>query len=336
MLKDKRWILLHFRSLGKVGLHQSWIGANALYSKFRNDPLSWIWPFTVLMIPVALYGITHLYIDEIIVELAKARIVLSDYYPFFLVRWNNIIQHLLWVLAGIISFLTIYRYHTQREGYTWFSTSLIFNSSRAIIFNLPLSYAFLSVIINWVLFSISLFMMLQDDVKKYTILYPDLMYGLKPAYEALLVLSSTILALSFLSVVVLYRERRQKYSKIYYLGLYGGILLVTLIIFSVIYQFDQRLGNIKENALYEIISTVDLTLGGAVNEASNGQIVNALHFYQIVLQLPGNFPIPPWVTYIFGVRTIVIIFELLVAFSPDVEQKTISKVVKTLLSKLED
>jgi len=335
---DYRYVIQSRHRLARSFARQYKHGAVARVHEFRSDPLSWSWPITVLALTTVLYGLTRSYIGNVVNDLAINNIYLLDYRPAVMVAANASIQYLMWIMAIGISISSFYRYYKARSVPTWFSRSNMYSMSRCLIFNTPLTYMTFQVIFLWLAFSVTLYNLLSDDWLVYEPLAPDMLYGLKPAYDAILILSVFIIVFSSFSIVILWRERRQKYSWNYQLILLGGILSVLLITGFLVYHFDQRLGNIKENALSTLFKqSPALGISNFVNTnlARESSLVR-LQAYYIIMQLPGGFPIPSWFSYIFSIRAILLLYEAYALLSVESNKQSFAELAREIIGKLKE
>lgn len=307
------------------------LGGQARLQEFKADTLSWLWPITVLAIPTYLYGFSYQIIIKTVEELANGGITLIDYrltMPLF--NWSENIQFIVWFVAIFTSLFTFWQYRNRPlEERTWLSKSDIFHGSRIIFFNSVLSYMIITTMLIWSDFMYALYKMLGDDILHYEILHQDLMYGLRPAYEAVIVLGLAFLAISLLPLIMLIRERSQRFSRGYYLLVYSGVIFVILSGAFVVIQFHIRLGMIQESALYQIISTVDLEISEIITHKP--EMLEGLWFYDLVSGLPGGFPVPRWLEFLFTARVVLIPYEIYTLFAAGGGKATLSDILRRVI-----
>jgi hypothetical protein len=304
--KTLTYMNLHFKS-----------GGLSRWEIFKKDPIAFSWPFTVLAIPTALYGITHSTIINSISELQKSGINLTDFRLMVIQISDSYMQYVIWFFAIVLSVPTLFRYRHKRSVSTFFSDSLLFNSSRIFLFNIPLAYMIFTMIFLWLDYYTAVFRMLSRRIGTINPLNQDLMYGLSSVYDTLIGMSFVLLVLSLLPSVILFRERKEKYSWQYKTGIYSGIVLVMLLIVIIFIQFDNRLEIIKTNALAELLKNFPNTMDMAQVDVS--QLNVNLNYYLVLMNLPDNVPIPFWFEYMFGARLFLLLYELINFVSPNLK-----------------
>lgn len=294
-------------------------------NEFRSDILSWLWPITVLAMPIALYGITRYVITNTTNSLISIGINLDKYQ---ILPYSYNIQILIWLAVVSASLTTIYRYRYQRSKPTFFSRSTIYSSIRVILFNIPIGYATLNIILTTVSFMVMFYRVLSDNSLSYNIFHPDQMYGFKISYNTIIGISFILLIISFLPTVILLREKNETYNKIYKLGIYSGIVLTFVSMGTLIYQFGERLESIQNVALQ-----VDLLNQLNVNK-NDIQTLTYLTYYSIVSSFPSRFPVPIWLSSLVSFRALVLGYELFRVFTSNTKELSIAEVFKFISSKL--
>ncbi len=309
-------------------------GGQIRLQEFRKDALSWSWPITILAFPTILYGLSRSKMIESVETLRIAGIELTKYRPALISNNDHNIQYVIWVIAIVIGFSSYYRYINQRSIPTFFSRSKFFTFSRNIIFNIPITYITINIIVIWCDFSFAISSMFLDNTINYPIFYPDLMYGLKPLYNLVISFSFSILSLSFLPILIFSREREQKYRWMYLWLLYGGIGFVIILGVFIIFLFDNRLSIIKANALNNLFLIIGQfsILDSTKTSSMNLEVV--FQQFNIIKELPGGFPLPLWLSSLVGLRSVVFLYELLIFLSPKGLQKPILEFVKEKILKL--
>jgi len=282
-----------------------------------------------------LYGITKTTILESTLRLSYSGIPIESHRLTFFKASDVSLQYYLWLVAIIISFSTFIRYRYQRTEMTWFSKSITFHLFRIILFNIPLTYFFLNIILVWLDYSSGLISLLQDDSISYSILHPDLMYGLKDIYNTILGFSVAMVFLSLLPAIMLLREGREKYKNIYFVFLYSGIIVVLIYTLVIIKNFDSRLALIKENALAELVSKIPVTPNELIDQDHAVISIASLSYYLVIMNLPGEFPRPFWFDYLIGSRLILLAYEFFNLFSPASEKIELKEIINRIFSRSE-
>lgn len=318
-----------FRNLIRSTTRQFLKGGRNRCYLFIKDPIAKYWPLTVLAIPVLLYGTTHSIIRDTLEKSMQGGIDITKYRLPIFSSCSEDIQFIIWGIAIITNIPTFFRYRLPRSKPTFFSESIIFNSLNLIFFNIPLGYVIISLITMWCDFCASIYRLLLDNNVIYAYLNTDMMYGLRPTYDAVLGLSIGLIILSLLPTILIIRERKEKYSWTYYLGVYGGIFIILTFAIILISQFDTRLGLIKQNALLGALPA-DFRIESLTEDKIPLAISNML-YYQILLNLPGNFPFPFWFEYVFGARGLIFIFELFRIISPKALMNPLVSIIKDII-----
>jgi len=300
-------------------------GAQEGLKDYRSDPLAFIWPFTVLAIPIAIYGITRSSVANTSDMLLSTGLALDPY------RWqlfSFLDIRIAWIILGVavISETSSFIRYRQRSKPLWFAKYPLLQFSRILLFNLPIFYAAANIVLIWIDFTIGLSGSLLDNGIQYQVLHPDLMYGLRPVYNELLGISILLLFLSLLPTILLLREKKEKYSWIYYALLYGGVVILILLFGYLVYLLDQRLGMIQQVTLGEIGNQ----LHTVTDFDERGLLID---YYSLVSTLPNSFPIPFWFEYVAGARILLFVYELFVMFSPKADQLSVRDVLTNLLKK---
>lgn len=297
-------------------------GSHQRVNEFRNDPSSWYWPITILAIPIAFYGFTKSSIFATVNLLDTAGIQLINYRIAPFTFFSNQIQYILIFVAFVNISYSFYRYQYARTASTWFSKSVVFHILRIILFDALLSYLIFNILLVYFDFFSSLYFALLDPNIVYNALHPDLMYGLRPAYNELLLLISLMAILSFLPTIMLIREKKEKYKWIYYLLFVAGLLIAVLFIsITLIYQFHIRLDSIHQQSLETIIQQTDISLN-AIGVNANLLLKESLglQYYWLLKEFPNGFILPSWLQYILSFRIILLVLELLSLRNSDKDQ----------------
>lgn len=289
-------------------------GAQKKYKQFLQDPISISWPLTVLFIPTILYGITHQVITHTLSSSFDGGIDIIRYRTLLFSNNSTNLQYYVWGIIIFSTLPTFFRYRYGRNTKVFFSESIFFNFSRLLLFNIPIGYMVSSVVIMWIDFSIAIYKLLLDTKQEYVILHPDSMYGLKPIYDTVILMGFGLIIISLLPSVLLIREKGQNYRWMYYLGMYGGLLTVIVLVGILIYQFDLRLGVIKQSALAQVVP-IDYCFDCLKNIDNINTQLKFL-YYELILTLPGSFPIPFWFEYVIGARSLFLVYELFIFTSP--------------------
>jgi hypothetical protein len=298
------------------------IGSRKLLKEFYKDKLSWSWPLTSLALPTLLYGLTRKLAVDGVLSLTTNGINVDN---FNLLPSNIWVQFFLWGFALILSLRTFYRYHKERSKPTWFSRIWFFSFSRVLLFNFPLSYMVLSIIYIWAQYSTSLFLILSSNQIQYTIFHPDLMYGLGKVYNSVVTMGVFLIILSLLPALMLIREKREKYNKMYYILIYGGIITLFFLLSSLIIKFDQRLGNIREFALNSIQTKIQIGIPASIETISN------LEYFSLISNLPGRFPMPALLSFLLSARSIALFFEIMKIISHSTSNSNLFKLLQKIL-----
>lgn len=317
----------------RLAIHQFRMGGDQRRQEFRSDSLSWIWPITVLAIPTALFGVTRTVVKSVVADLIEAGVLIINYriLPF---SWlGDRVQYLTWLISLLVAFITLWRYRRRRLTQTWFSRSIVFHVLRIVLFDTPLVYMIMNVALLWFDFAASLYRVLLDHSIAYTILHPDLMYGLQSAHKAVVGISLSLVLVSLLPTIMLLREKQETYSWIYYVVLYSSVLITFVLGGILIYQFDQRLEAIQQATLQVVLERVDLGTDAVTGGGNPTQMTAGLQYYMLVSRLPGGFPVPSWFKYVFGVRILVLGYELYVILSSVTEQASLSEAVWRFIQK---
>lgn len=312
------------------------IGSQSRLTEFHKDPLSWSWPAIVLLIPIAIYGISRGAIQESMSSLINASIIVTNYQLPWMISMGSYVQVIVWLLSLIISISSFYRYDQQRSKPTWFSKSKTFHLLRILLFDLILAYAVINTLILWLDYAITLYRILSDTTVSYNILYPDQMYGLEPAYKLILGLGFSLILFSLLPIVMILREKTERYSKIYSLLLYGGLVSAAVLISILVYKFDQRLHFIQQTALTEVVQSGNLTITGILHSSNLLSMLARMNYYSIIRDLPGAFPVPPWFQYLFSARLLLLAYEIYLLLSPQAETRTVKETIRRIIQKISD
>jgi hypothetical protein len=271
------------------------------------DKMALVWPLTVLAIPILIYGIGRGVISEAVQSLANIKINIELYHVLPL---RPYLQYLVWIFSVIFTIRSFYRYHVERSEKTFFAKSVLFHVLRNLLIILPLTYIIASIVVVWLDFSLTLYRVLIDNAIQYTVLHPDLMYGYRTVYKAILFMGVSLVIASLLPVVVFTRERGQKYQRIYTIGLYAALLAVFVSAGLLIYRFGERLEKIQLSALRAATSALDMSLEGITNNPDTNQVAVGLQYFAIVSSLPDKFIFPPFLTALLSTRTIIVVYEL--------------------------
>lgn len=306
------------------------VGANQRLKEFQSDRLSWLWPMTVLAIPTALYGFSHLDIEDAVLSLSDIGIDLQSYQAIPL---DQNIQFVIWIISACYAFRTFYRYQFERSRKNWFSKSVIHSVLQAILIDMPLVYFILNLLLMWLSFSLSLFFLLGDDSISYPVLHHDLMYGLGKIHHTIMVLIISIVLCSFLPTINLIREKGEKYRNNYYAFIYFGIILLFMAIASLVFRFDARLGSIQSDAL-ELIGNSLEKINMSDVRGQEGQVATYLYYFNVISGLPGDFPIPDWVNLIISIRSVALVLEVIKLVFPNImKQSVVAKLLDNFLNK---
>lgn len=300
------------------------LGSQKLLKEFYSDKLSWSWPITSLALPILIYGLSRKIAIDGVLSLAKTGIIFDDYNALPDYDW---MQFFFWGLSLFLSLRTFYRYQKERSKPTWFSRVWFFSFSRVILFNLPLSYMVLSTIYIWLQYSTSLFLILSSDQIQYTTFYPDLMYGLGKIYDTVITMGVSLITLSLLPALMLIRERGEKYNKMYYFLIYGGVIILFVLLSILVMKFDQRLGFIRESALNNIQSKIQTDIPSEIETISN------IGYFSLISTLPGSFPVPSWFSFLLSARSIALFFEILRIISPSASESNLIKLLQKIFEK---
>jgi len=73
-----------------------------------------------------------------------------------------------------------------------------------------------------------------------------------------------------------------------------------------------RLGEIRQRALVEWAEQNDLE----ITELSQPVQLPDLSYFELVMRLPGDFPLPFWFDYVVGGRTLLFLYEIILLSSP--------------------
>jgi hypothetical protein len=301
------------------------------WNEFKADSLSWAWPITILLIPTALYGLTRTGINNVVISLVKVGIPISAYRlpPYY--WFGDNIQYIIWVISFVMAMEAFVRYSRYRTKLTWFSKSAVFHFTRVLLFDFVLSYFIINIFMLWLDFSTSFLRLLSDNSISYDIFNPDLMYGLKPAYDIVIGISFALVVISFLPTIMLIREKQEKYSFIYYYSIYTGLAVIFIFTGILIYYFNQRLQIIQAAALKNIVDGINLNIKTVPPGMNLNQISLGLQYYDLIKSLPNSFPIPFWFENILGFRVLVLIFEFLFLLSPKGEKRSMSEIIKRII-----
>lgn len=308
--KNLKKIATLVKSQKETALETFRAGAAEFSRIYRRDPLRIIWPFTVLMLPIIIAGVTHNQIHASVAQLEANGLMISSYrQPIFYLNQTNIPLFILIIAAAQeVSHYIRYQHLRFKKNhqkpalmqYKWLHVTNI------ILFNLMIGYSVIYAILTFLDFGSALYFMLADDGITYLALHPDQMYGLQPAHQSVLLMIFMFTAMSLLPVTILIREKKHRW--IYFAGLYIGIASVVIVNLILILKFDSRLGQIQSAALQSTLTNF-LPSSGDIN-----QLLSLLQ-YQLLTEMPGGFPIPDWMKFILGFRTLFIGYEFLVLFS---------------------
>ena len=308
--KNLKKIAALVRSQREIALQTFRSGAAEFSRIYRRDPLRIIWPFTVLMLPIIIAGVTHNQIHASVAQLEANGLNISSYrQPIFSLNQPNIPLFIIVVAAAQeVSHYIRYQHLRFKKNhqkpalmqYKWLHVTNI------LLFNLVIGYSVIYAILTFLDFGSALYFMLADDGITYLALHSDQMYGLQPAHQSVLLMIFMFIAMSLLPVTILIREKKHRW--IYFAGLYIGIASVVIVNLVLILQFDSRLGQIQSSALQNASMNI-LPSGGDLN-----QLLSLLQ-YQLLTEMPGGFPIPDWMKFILGFRTLFIGYEFLILFS---------------------
>ncbi len=305
--------LLTTRKFIKEALNKYKIGSRKQIKEFQMDKLSWLWPLTSVFIPVYIYGTTKELTLLGITSLTNSGVNAGDY---LLLPSENWIQISLWIVAILLSIRSFYRYQKERSKPTWFSRVWVFSFSRLVLFNTPLSYMILSIIYTWVQYSTFLFNVLASDHIQYTILHPDLMYGLGKVYNTVIIMGTSLIVLSLMPAFMFIREKKEKYNQMYLVLMYSGVITLFFMLGILVSRFDERLSNIQQGALSNFQSEL------SSNSISEIKKVADIQYFSLVSNLPGGFPIPSWLGFLLSARFTVFFFEAIKFIAPSIIKKS--------------
>jgi hypothetical protein len=300
-------------------------GAKLRIASFTSDKVALVWPITVLAFPVAMYGLSRSYIGDVVLSLARIGVDINKYRPELFRNFDDSIQVAIWILVFINAIFSFIRYQ-QRKTTTYFSSSPVFHISRLILFDLPLSYAVINTLLNWVDISIAVDGLLLDPSIKYPLIHQDLMYGLRETHDLILGYCFVLVILSLLPLVILYRERHERHGWIYRPLTYTGLLLAVLWGVLLVIHFGVRLEAINMGAIKQL----DWNGIGTLTTDN----IAPLQAYDVLKGLPRAFQFPIWIGYIFGARGLLIIYELYLLFNTQTEKQTCRSLIVNILERL--
>ncbi|RMH35305.1 MAG: hypothetical protein D6694_14785 [Gammaproteobacteria bacterium] len=302
-LRKRRFLRLKQVSLA---FHQFTLGARERLREFFQDRLSWLWPMTVLAPSTAVYLISKQKINLAVKLLHQSGLQISDYRMAVFAVMGTSVQHVVWGVAFVLAVGTFIRYRRRSET-TWFSKSITYHFLRTMLFDFVISYVVLSSALQWIDFATALFRMLKDDSIVYPVFHSDLLYGLKPAFDATMFLTVLFLIVSLTPTTMLLREKDEKYSWMYYWLVYGCIVIVAITGGILLVQFNQRLEAIQKSNLQTVIQ--NFHLDNIDGNHGTGLIIG-LEYYRTILNLPSSLPIPQWIKFLFSGRVLILALEI--------------------------
>ncbi len=278
-------------------------GSKERLQEFLGDRMWWQWALTSFAGPISVYGISRIVIAQDLSSLTKLNINISQYQylPEKIYGLSNfdirvLYQFIILAISLIITSRTFIKYRYQRSERTWFSKSAFFHISKLALFDLPLAYAVINIIVMWLFFIEALIFMLLDDGLGYWLLSPDLMYGFKTINTSIVVMGTILVLISFLPLLMLGREKNEAYSKEYKLLTYTLLFIVLPVFSLLIILFNYRLSNIREQALIE---------ASLLNQGDR------LLAFIFLSDLPEKLSFPAWLKVLFNIRILIfVIFDL--------------------------
>ena len=317
-------------------LKYSWFrlkGKNRV-KEYWSDPIAVIYSFTILLLPTWFYGLSHKIINNKVHELNLAGIYLfKNRAPVFSLNQFRI-QYFILAISIIIVVSTIFRYQ-MRSKKTWFSESLGFHIFRSVTFDIFQSYIIINIIVMWFDFFLSFFRVLENENMKYQILFPDQFYGLKPAYDLLILVDVVLVILSLLPIIMLFREKQQKYSWIYYCLIYGGLLSILILNIILVNKFNYRIEMIQYNEYYKINDNIDLTFENILDSNNYNNVNPVLQYILIINELPDSISFPQWFEYLLSLRLLLFLYELFILINKkELDTKIIKESFGNFLNKL--
>ena len=283
-------------------------GARERLLEFRLDKLSWLWPLTILAFSIFFYYFSIQYLTRLYSEIGHKIAPLEIYTPKIVKEYRQSIQNFVILLSYIIALSTFFRYSKQRSDPTWFSRSKIFHLLRVLIFNANIAYSILWGFILWGVYFYSVYLLLVDEQITYNFIAPDLMYGLQPIYQSLIYYFFISLLLSFLPFIMVIREEGQKYEGVYYWLISTGLLIVLGSSIYLLIVLHLRIKSIFQDLLTLLSSFYEIEPSA---QFSQDYLRKSIILSALLKDVPRNLPLPQWIYYFAGVRSLILLYELL-------------------------
>ena len=278
-------------------------GCFRLLSYFR-DKVALLWPWAVLFTSFFVY-----YKSKVIIYNYSDKIahVLVDFYSFRLLWLRNSDAYIEYVIAFFalgIAFSTFYRYQKQRQEQLWLNRGgfRTVHFVRVILFDFPIAFVVISTIFSWVDFWSALYAALYRSRIYYNIFHPDLMYGLRPVYQALLNFAIFLLIFSLLPLFMLLREKRQSYHKVYYVLFLLGIVSVYIVSQVMLIQLNRRVEEIYSQIITAVIQEQDSLSVPFYQRIETFGVISNLFLREVKL--------PNWLQIFFIFRIIIFALEV--------------------------
>lgn len=304
-------------------------GGRSRWVEFRSDTLSWLWPITILAIPTFVYGLSHHMLSSRIADLERVNLSVADYrWPLFSNNSHGIQYFVLAVAIAGISISFWQYHHRPGEEPTWFAKSKPFHIGRVLFFDMVLAYMVLTTVVVWTDFMSATYRALGDDGIGYQIFASDLMYGLRPAYDMLIVFCTVLLLFSLLPLIMLVRERGKRFEKLYTILMYASVVAVVIVAAVFISRFHSRLGWIQATALEQLVNEYGFHFRSLSSFELTPQV---MHYYDIVSRLPGGIPVPRWLEFFITARVVVIPYEVYLLLTEENEPRTPREIFRRVL-----
>lgn len=336
-------------------------GGKKGWKKYTTDPTALIWPFTILAIPIALFGIVHFEITDSVNILHNNQLPIMSYRHPKLISWNNNLIYFIIVLGIVFSLWNFLRHEkilpmmekrrtkkevnvqepgyffppkdieASEEKYNWLGLSTPHHFVHILLFNLPVNFAIVSIALIWLDYSSALSRLLNDDQIVYELLNPDMMYGLKTAYDNVVFVSAMLIILSFLPTVLLLKEKPSIFRTLMWLLIVLCVLISLVIAGFLILDFNNRLKTIHSSAMEEAMNYVQLNLSMPRRIPDTQTLIEIMQYFLLMENLPSKFEIPAILSFSLIISILLKIFELVFIVSPETKKSELSEyLVKTL------
>jgi len=306
-------------------------GGRARLRQYVSDPIGILWslflPGPIALIYVANWTATV----AATTALADSGIDLLMYRHDVLRYADNWLQWLALALALASAAISFWRYHFQRTAKLWFTTPWIFHVIRVSLFDLPLGYMGIMTLVNFVDSTIAFNRAFLQLPRTLDVWHPDRFYGLDPAYELLLGQFTVALAISFLPLVMLFREADQPYAWTYKTLILSGVVATIVLGGITLLNFNHALERVRLAAITSVVNELHSLPPQPVTLFDAARQIGTLLKYENIVDLPKSVPIPGWLTFLGTSRTLLIAVELYSLLQPVLKTPSVPTLVRKWL-----